>query len=151
MFINFSYLGVALRLTSEELKPAIRLKIKTGSAEFAIECREDQLKEVLEKVLSTVTEHIGVPVVLAERGLPFVRTETCTNILKKLWLEKWFAFPRRLEEVHKEMARRGYLYDRGRVAHTLVDLVKENLLIREGQPRSYRYVQKMHPPEVVSH
>jgi hypothetical protein len=132
-------------LTSEKLKPAIRLKIKTGKIEFEIECGEDQLKEVLERVLLAIMEHVGESVVIAGRGLPFVRTETCKHVLQKLWLEGWFASPRGLGEVHNEMARRGYHYDRGRVAHALVDLVKDNLLIREGQPRSYHYVQKKQP------
>lgn len=134
-------------LTSDDLKPPIRLKIKTGKKEFVIECRQDQLKEVLDKVLPTIAEQIGQPVILAEQGLPIVETETCASVLQKLWVEGWFAFARRLEEVHNEIARRGYHYDRGRVAHVLVDLVKDNLLTREGQPRYYRYVQKKRPPD----
>ena len=132
-------------LASEELKPPIRLKIKTGKAEFEIECKEDQLKEVLQKLLSTIMEHVREPVVITERGLPFVRTGTCKYILQKLWLDEWFASPRVLGEVHSEVARRGHRFDRGTVAHALVDLVKDNLLIREGQPRHYHYVQKKQP------
>lgn len=53
-----------------------------------------------------------------------------------------FATPRGLNEVHNEMARKGYHYDRSAVAHALIDLVKENVLNRQGQARRYQYVQK---------
>jgi hypothetical protein len=48
--------------------------------------------------------------------------------------------------VHSEMARKGYHYDRTAVAHALIDLVRENVLTREGPPRRYQYAQKRPPP-----
>jgi hypothetical protein len=59
-----------------------------------------------------------------------------------MWREGWFAQPKALSEVHEEMSRRGYHYDRTAVAHTLVDLVREGTLFRDGSMRNYRYVQK---------
>jgi len=48
--------------------------------------------------------------------------------------------------VHNEMARLGFQYDRTAVAHALIDLVKDNILTREGKPRRYQYAQKRPPP-----
>lgn len=131
---------------SEGEKPPIRVKMKVGNVEFEIECGEDQLKDAVEKILSTVTEHAKETVALAEQAVPSARTETCKGVIQRLWSEGWFASPRRLGEVHSEMARRGYHYDRTAVAHALVDLVKDGLLTREGRPRRYRYAQKRPPP-----
>jgi len=130
---------------SEELKPPIRLKIKVGDMEFEIECREDQLEEAVKKILSTVKEYAREPIMMPERRLPPARGETCKGLIQKLWAEGWFASPRGLGEVHSEMARRGYHYDRTAVAHALIDLVRDGLLTREGRPRRYRYAQKRPP------
>ena len=130
---------------SEGEKPPIRVKMKVGNVEFEIECREDQLKDAVDKILSTVTEHAKETVTLTEQAVPSTRTETCKGVIQGLWSEGWFASPRRLGEVHSEMARRGYHYDRTAVAHALVDLVKDGLLTREGRPRRYRYAQKRPP------
>jgi len=124
-------------LASGELKTDIRLKIKTGKVEFEIECKENQLKGILEKILSTIPP---------QQRLSSVKVETCKHAIQKLWLEGWFSSPKTLTEVCIEISRRGFQYDRGYVAHVLVDLVKENLLNREGQPRRYLYVQKKEPP-----
>jgi len=118
-------------------KPPIRLKMKVGNLEFEIECREDQLKEAVEKILSTVTEHAKETVVPAE---------TCKGLIQGLWSEGYFASHKGLGDVHSELARRGYHYDRTAVAHALVDLVREGLLTREGRPRRYYYAQKRPPP-----
>ena len=131
---------------SEGEKPPIRVKMKVGNVEFEIECREDQLKDAVEEILSTITQHAKETVALTEQTVPSTRTETCKGVIQGLWSEGWFASPRRLGEVHSEMARRGYHYDRTAVAHALVDLVKDGLLTREGRPRRYRYAQKRPPP-----
>ena len=129
---------------TEATKPPIRLKMKVGNLEFEIECQEDQLEEAVKRILSTVTEYSKEPMI-PERPLPAPRAETCKSLIQKLWVEGWFASPRGLGEVHSEMARRGFHYDRTAVAHALVDLVKDGLLTREGQPRRYRYSQKRPP------
>jgi len=129
---------------SEELKPPIRVKMKVGNLEFEIECREDQLKEAVEKILSTITEYTKEPII-SERRLPSAKAETCKGLIQKLWSEGWFASSKGLEEVHSEMARMGFHYDPTAVAHALLDLVKEGLLTRDGRPRRYRYTQKKPP------
>ena len=135
-------------MTEEKEKPPIRVKMKVGNVEFEIECREDQLKDAVEKILSTVTEHAKEAITLTERAVPPPRAETCKGIIRRLWSEGWFASPRGLGEVHSEMARRGFHYDRTAVAHALIDLVKDGLLTREGRPRRYRYAQKRPPPTI---
>jgi len=68
--------------------------------------------------------------------------ETSRSVITAMWKEGWFASPKALSEVHEEMSRRGYHYDRTAVSHTLVDLVREGLLFRDGSMRNYRYIQK---------
>jgi len=130
---------------TEDIAPAIRLKMKLGNLEFEIECQENQLESAVKRILGTITEYSKEPAIMQERPLPPPRAETCKSLIQHLWSEGWFASPHGLGEVHSEMARRGFHYDRTAVAHALVDLMKEGLLTREGQPRRYRYAQKRPP------
>jgi len=130
---------------TEEEKPLIHVKMKVGNVEFEIDCREDQLEDAVAKILSSVREQAKEAVVISERAVPSARAETCKGLIQKLWSEGWFASPRGLGEVHSEMARRGFHYDRTAVAHALIDLVKDNVLTRDGKPRRYRYAQKRPP------
>lgn len=125
-------------------KPPIKVKMKVGNIEFEIQCQENQLKNAVEQILSTITQQVKItPEITEPARAP--RAETCKGIIMKLWQEGWFSTPRSLGEVHSEMARRGYHYDRTAVAHALIDLVKENVLTRDGRPRRYRYAQKRPP------
>jgi hypothetical protein len=130
---------------TNDTNPPIRLKMKVGNLEFEIECQENQLEEAVKRILSTVTAYSKEPIIVPERPLPSPRAETCKSLIQKLWSEGWFASPHGLGEVHSEMARKGFHYDRTAVAHALVDLVKDGLLTREGRPRRYRYAQKRPP------
>lgn len=130
---------------TENIEPPIRVKMKVGNLEFEIECQQDQLEESVKKILSTVTAYSKEPMILSERPLPQPRAETCKSLIQQLWSEGWFSSSRGLGEVHSEMARKGFHYDRTAVAHALVDLMKEGLLTREGRPRRYRYAQKRPP------
>ncbi len=132
-------------MTEKPQKPPIRVKMKIGDIEFEIESQEDQLQSAVDKILSTVTEKIK-DTRLTERAVPPPRAETCKGVIQKLWEENWFAHPRGLSEVHSEMARKGFHYDRTAVAHALIDLVKDGILTREGKPRRYQYAQKRPPP-----
>ena len=134
------------KLTEKEPKPPIKLKMKVGAIEFEIECQEDQLQPTVDKILSTVTEKLKESPLIAERTAQARRAETCKGIIQKLWEEAWFATAKGLSEVHSELARRGFHYDRTAVAHALIDLVKEGILTREGKPRRYQYAQKRPPP-----
>ncbi len=125
-------------------KPPIRVKMKIGDIEFEIESQEDQLQAAVDRILATVTERMKTAS-FTERQPPPPRAETCKGVIQKLWEENWFSQPRGLSEVHSEMARRGFHYDRTAVAHALIDLVKDGILTREGKPRRYQYAQKRPP------
>jgi len=130
---------------TENTEPPIRLKMKVGNLEFEIECQQDQLEESVKRILSTVTHYSKEPMIIPERQLPQPRAETCKGLIQDLWQEGYFQTPHGLGDVHSEMARRGFHYDRTAVAHALVDLMKEGILTREGKPRRYRYAQKRPP------
>jgi hypothetical protein len=132
-------------LTEPQQKPPIRVKMKVGEIEFEIECQEDQLQATVDKILSTVTEKLKESPLISERAAAPPRAETCKGIIQKLWEEGWFASAKGLSEVHTELARRGFHYDRTAVAHALIDLVKDGILTREGKPRRYQYAQKRPP------
>jgi len=123
----------------------IKVKMKVGNVEFEIEGTVDQANEAVGKFLATVTEKLKeTPLMMGQEQTP-PRAETCKVIIQRLWKESWFATPRGLNDVHNEMARKGYHYDRSAVAHALMDLVKENILNRQGPARRYQYVQKKPP------
>ncbi len=132
-------------MTEKQQRPPIRVKMKIGEIEFEIESQEDQLQTAVDRILATVTERMK-DTRLIERQAPLPRAETCKSIIQKLWEENWFNTARGLDEVHTELARRGFHYDRTAVAHALVDLVKDNVLTRIGKPRRYQYAQKRPPP-----
>jgi len=132
-------------LTEKAQKPTIKVKMKIGDIEFEIEAQEDQLQTAIDSILTTITERMK-NTHFAERQAPPPRSETCKSIIQKLWEEKWFNTPRGLDDVHTELARKGFHYDRTAVAHALVDLVKDNILTRIGRPRRYQYAQKRPPP-----
>lgn len=130
---------------TERVKIPIRVKMKVGDVEFEVECQEEQLQTAIDKILSTVTERLRGAQLITERLAPS-RVETCKGVIQTLWEEGWFITPKGLSEVHGEMARRGFHYDRTAVAHALLDLVKEGILTRDGRPRRYKYAQRRPPP-----
>ncbi|MCW4009288.1 MAG: hypothetical protein NWF05_01540 [Candidatus Bathyarchaeota archaeon] len=136
-------------MTETPQKPPIKVKMKIGNIEIEIESQEDQLQTAVDRILTTVTarlKDVQQATPTTERPAPPPRAETCKGIIQKLWEENWFAEPKSLDDVHSELARRGFHYDRTAVAHALVDLVKDNILTRLGRPRRYQYAQKRPPP-----
>jgi len=129
----------------EEETPPVHIRIKVGSIEFEIECRADQVEDMVKKVLSTVTEYTSRQVRVSDTSFKSFQADTCKGIILRLWREGWFSTSRSLEDVHNEMMRIGYHYDRTAVSHALLDLVREGILTREGRPRRYRYSQKRPP------
>ena len=67
---------------------------------------------------------------------------TCRGLLEKLWYEGYFGAEKLLGEVHEELSRLGFNYDRTAVSHSLTDMVREGILTRVGTMRNYRYLQK---------
>jgi len=129
----------------EAEKPPVRITMRVGSVEFEIECRQDQVQDMIQKILSSATEYASKPILAPQERMPPPRAETCRSIVEKLWREGWFGEPRSLDAIHNEMTRIGYHYDRTAVAHVLLDLVRDGLLTREGKPRRYVYIQKRPP------
>ena len=132
-------------MTEAEAEKPIRVKMKVGNIEFEIEGTVEQANEAVGKFLSTITEKLKETSLISEREAAPPRAETCKGVIQRLWEEGWFATPRGLSDVHSEMATRGFHYDRTAVAHALIDLVKDDILTRQGKPRRYQYAQKRPP------
>src|SRR5579864_4996647 len=129
---------------SEEKK--ITVKLEKDGWKVEITCTEDQLQRAMESVLSSLTSSSPT------QSMPFIEErqsegakKTVRGLILELWEESWFSEARSLSEVHEEIARRGYHYDRSAVSHSLTDLVKEGVLSRQGDTRSYEYIQKKPP------
>lgn len=123
----------------------VTIKLKRGSWEIEITCAPEKVQQAVESVIAGMASKEGAPIVgTAERTEDSgeKRYETCRGLLQTMWRGGWSSSPRTLSEVHDEMARRGYHYDRTAVAHALVDLVREGTLFRDGAMRNYRYIQK---------
>ena len=134
-----------IEVSSLSYKSPIRLKLTIGDVEAEIECEESQLQSAVEKVVTALQKQSETlskisRASISQRTIP--KKQTCKTIILELWEGSWFSVSRNLREVHDEMARRGYHYDRSAVAHTLVDLVSEGILTRQGGARQYTYVQK---------
>jgi len=119
----------------------IRVEVTIGPATVRVEAPPDKLEEALKQVISALRASLpqfkGIEERVQEKkrkGLP-----TCSELLRGLIGEGWFDKPRNLSETVRELARRGYHYDSTAVSHSLLDLVRERALVREGSPRRYIY------------
>jgi|TARA_B100001964_G_scaffold72332_1_gene81964 hypothetical protein len=119
----------------------IHIKLRKGGWEIEITCTEDKIKQSVESVLSGLNTSI-VEIPTANGKQVRKGNLTCRGLIEGMWREGWFIEERNLSDVHEELARRGYHYDRTAVSHALTDLVRENTLTRVGMMRSYRYIQK---------
>ncbi|HJU33681.1 MAG TPA: hypothetical protein VJ695_01025 [Nitrososphaera sp.] len=153
----------------------VKIRLKHGEWEVEVTCIESRVKQVIESVLSSLdaskmiapevqsqldtlrqeidtlkTRSIAEPVPedqqhqQQEKGITKSGI-TCRGLLENLWVEGYFVSERPLGEVHEELSRRGYNYDRTAVSHSLTDMVRENILTRIGTMRNYRYIQKRPP------
>jgi hypothetical protein len=131
-----------IELSESEKPPSVTIRLKRGAWEIEINTREDRVQQAVESVLAGMASKEPVLVEAQESSIDDRKGETSRSVITAMWKEGWFATPRALSEVHEEMSRRGYHYDRTAVSHTLVDLVREGSLFRDGSMRNYRYVQK---------
>jgi hypothetical protein len=122
--------------------PSVTVRLKRGAWEVEITTSEDKVQQAVESVLAGMASKEQALVQPQELESDQRRFETCRGVITTMWKEGWFEAPKALSEVHEEMSRRGYHYDRTAVSHTLVDLVREGSLFRDGSMRNYRYVQK---------
>ena len=121
----------------------VTVKLKKGGWEIEITCPSEQLQKAVESVLTSLTAN-STPMIIPSAGEKSQSTgnKTCRGLILELWEESWFNEARSLSEVHEELARRGFHYDRTAVSHSLTDLVRENVLFRQGNMRNYSYIQK---------
>ena len=146
----------------------VKIKLKHGDWEIEISCAEIRVKQVVENVLSSLDSKIVDPAVQSQLDAMRIEIEsirsrravagesdarmdtenkakggmTCRGLLDSLWQEGYFSSERALGEVHEELGRKGYNYDRTAVSHSLADMVRENILTRTGTMRNFRYIQK---------
>ncbi len=136
-----SHINVAQHDQYEQQKDGIvTIKLKRGEWEVEIRCKEDNVKQVVESVLAGMNVEKNVkskPQSIERKG-----HGTCKGLIEELWKESWFVEEHTLSEVHEELKRRGYNYDKSAVSHALIDLVREGVLTRVGTMRAYRYIQK---------
>ena len=130
-----------IQLSEPGRPPSVTVKMKRGAWEIEITAQEDRVQQAVESVLAGMASKEQVLVQPQEPSQDLRRVGS-RGVIVELWKEGWFASSRSLAEVHEEMSRRGYHYDRTAVSHTLVDLVREGTLSREGSIRNYRYAQK---------
>jgi hypothetical protein len=157
----------------------VKIRLKHGEWEVEVVCIESRVKQVVESVLSSLdTTKIMGPEVqnqldelrreiesLKIRPIPELVSQgreqqqqkvttksgmTCRGLWESLWFEGHFVSERSLGEVHEELSRRGYNYDRTAVSHSLTDMVRENILTRIGTMRNYRYIQKRPPNSITA-
>ena len=131
-----------IELSESEKPPNVTVRLKRGAWEVEINTREDRVQQAVESVLAGMASKEPVLVEAQESSADDRKGETSRSVITAMWKEGWFGTSRALSEVHEEMSRRGYHYDRTAVSHTLVDLVREGSLFRDGSMRNYRYVQK---------
>lgn len=177
-FINSSANGLTVSEAARQ-PDEVKIKLKHGEWEVEITCLESKVKQVVETVLSSLdSAKIVDPAVrgqidelrreveaLKSRSFAVVDTRpaitndvkavakggmTCRSLLQTLWVEGYFASDRSLGDVHGELSRRGYNYDRTAVSHSLTDMVRENIMTRNGTMRNYRYIQKRPAGDVVA-
>lgn len=132
-------------MSSDPQPPSVTVKLKRGSWEIEITSPPDRVQQAVESVIAGMASKEQVAISSAEAATGEAgdkRFETCRGLILTMWKEGWFDSARSLSDVHEEMARRGFHYDRTAVSHALVDLVREGTLFRDGTMRNYRYVQK---------
>ncbi|MHB1908992.1 MAG: hypothetical protein ACYCQJ_09010 [Nitrososphaerales archaeon] len=135
---------------SEQGSRNITVKLRKAGWEVEISCTEDQLKQAIATVLSTLESSGQVQLIQKSGDTGTSGNKTCRGLIVELFQDSWFSSERSLAEVHEEIARRGYHYDRTAVSHALRDLVLENVLTRQGSSRSYAYIQKRPPGGTIS-
>ena len=123
----------------------IKVEVVIGPATVRVEAPPDKLEEAVRNAISALKT--ALPQLGSDLEKPVAKHEkprrkplpTCSGLLRGLIEEGWFDQPRTLSEVVQELAKRGYHYDSTAVSHSLLDLVRERALIREGAPRRYTY------------
>lgn len=115
-----------------------KIKITVGSVTVELEAPIDKIEEAVKNTIAAIraTEQ---PFLSKEITGPR-KPATCKKAVLDLVEDGWLNTGRTLSEVSAELDRRGFSYDTTAVAHVLLDLVREGILERLGEPRRYVYV-----------
>jgi len=117
----------------------VKIKITMGEATVELEAPVEHIEEAVKKVLSALKT--AEPSATEKESVPRKSSPTCRAVVEELVSEGWFKSGRTLSETANELKRRGFLYDTTAIAHVLLDLVRERILTRVGEPRRYLYTQ----------
>jgi hypothetical protein len=124
-------------VTMKNMDNRVRVKVSIGDVSVEIEAPVGSIEEAVRRVV------LGIEQARSARGPEGGRAErrgvTCLDLVERLVSEGWFDSPRSLSEVIAELGKRGYSYDSTAVAHSLLDLVRREVLGREGKPKRYLY------------
>jgi len=123
----------------------------TSHVEFILNSHIAELKREIDFIKSKINlEYINQDIkpIAVHRRTVQKSGATCRSLLEKLLYEGYFETEKLLGDVHEELSRRGYNYDRTAVSHSLTDMVRESILARVGSMRNYRYIQKRPPSEI---
>jgi len=101
---------------------------------------ESQIRELESKVKYIEASLSGPGGKLIDQRSPKKIGMTCRILLDSLLNDNFFIQERQLGQIHEEISRRGYNYDRTAVSHSLTDMVRERMLARVGTIRNYRYI-----------
>ena len=126
----------------------IKVEVVIGPATVRVEAPPDRIEEAVKNAIAALKSALPQLEAKMEPGRRTMAkpekprrrpTPTCSELIRGLIEEGWFEEARTLSEVVQELAKRGYHYDPTAVSHSLLDLVREKALIREGVPRRYTY------------
>lgn len=115
-----------------------RIKINIGNITVEIEAPIDKIEEAVKNTINAIK--VAEPTASQTPSKPSRKPITCKSAVSELIETGWMDEGRSLAEVVAELGRRGFFYDATAVAHVLLDLVREGVLERMGEPRRYLYV-----------
>jgi len=121
----------------------VKVKMKVGDMELEIEGPPEKITQVISQIMGNV----GVSG--EKKVVDKVPGKSCKEIIEDLWREGWFSQERKLADVYRELASRGYNFDKSAISHALSSLTREGVLRRVGRERRYRYIQKYPYKQVV--
>lgn len=116
-----------------------KIKITVGTITVELEAPIEKIDEAVKNTIAAIraTEPLPSREFTAPR-----KPATCKKAVLDLVEGGWLNTGRTLSEVSAELDRKGFSYDTTAVAHVLLDLVREGILERLGEPRRYVYVAR---------
>lgn len=128
-----------INMNQENSPNRVKVRLNVGGVEVEIEAPVEQLEESVRRVMAALGEGQAREERPAQEGR---RQLTCRQVVERLVAEGFFREPRTLSDVYQEVKRRGYGFDATAVAHVLLELVREEVLDRDGSPRRYQYRER---------